>query len=216
MSDNVESAQKEAVLNLLIEVIAIFRDNKSFDPNNSVFGKIHNTRQSPGNPGMSYLFKNSALPPAEIVFSTTADPLDYSDERMTIPVVPRYFEILFADPILAINRSLIEKQLDLSGYWIDRDGVTQKSNDLGPGYAPQDRIHIYRYRANEHLNTRVPVDVELDYIDPERSDPSGVQELSRIVISHAYKNMTPEERKQKREEKEQRTRDLYRNPGVAQ
>ena len=73
---------------------------------------------------------------------------------------------------------------------------------------------MYRYRAKEHLTTRVPVDVELDYIDPERNDPSGVQELSRIVISRAYKNMMPEERMQKREEKEQRGRDLYGNSGT--
>jgi hypothetical protein len=210
MLENNTSPQQRAVLDLLDEAMMVLRDSKSFDQNSEAFGRIRDSRQSPGNPGISYSFENSSLPPARIVFSTTADPLDYSDDRMKVLVVPRYFEIFFTDSLPVVDRSLLEKRLDLSDYWIYH-GV-KRGNDMGPGFAPQNRIHAYRYRANNHANTSVPVDVELDYIDPERNDPDGAQELSRVVIERAYPTLTQEQRKQKREEKEQRAREFYSTP----
>lgn len=208
-----EVTQREALVNLLDEVMAVLRDNKPFDPGSAVFGKVASMETEPGYPGGVYSFRNEALRPARVVFSTAANPLDYSEDRMKVPVVPAYFEIFFRESLPVIDRSLLENRLDLADYWVDRDGV-KKGNDMGPAYAPQDRIHIYRYRAKGHLNTRVPVDVELDYIDPEHNDPSGKQELSRIVVERAYEILTREERKRKREEKEKRARDLYGNPGA--
>jgi hypothetical protein len=205
-----DTARKEALLKLLDEVMAVLRDDKPFNPNGAVFGKTMSIETDPGYPGGVYNLRIEALRPANIRFSTGADPLDYSEERMMVLVVPRYFEIFFTDSLPVVDRSLLEKRLDLSDYWIYH-GV-KRGNDMGPGFAPQDRIHAYRYRANNHASTRVPVDVELDYIDPERNDPDGAQELSRVVIERAYPTLTQEQRKQKREEKEQRARELYGTP----
>lgn len=196
-----DATQREAIFKLLDEAMVVLRDNKPFNPDSAVIGKIMLMETEHGYPGGIYYFRNEALHPARIVFSTGADPLDYSEDRMKAPVVPAHFEIFFTASLPIIDRSLLERRLDLSDYWIDH-GVKRQGNDMGRGYAPQNRIHAYRYRANNHANTRVPVDVELDYIDPEHDDPSSVQELSRIVIDRAYPILTPEQRKQKHEEKE--------------
>ena len=216
MHENVTKAQREAILTLLQEAMEVLRDNKSLDLNSGMFGIVRDTRRSPANPGASWSLEVEALPPAMVRFTTSADPLDYSKDRMKVPVVPTAFEILFTGSLVDVSRSLLEKRLDLADYWVDRETGERKDNDIGPLPVPQQRIHGYRYRAKEHLNTRVPVNVNLDYADPDASDPAGSPKLLHVTIKRAYEILTPEERKQKREEKEQRTRDLYRNPGVAQ
>lgn len=218
MHDEVDKYQREAVLNLFIEVMAILRDNNPFNPNDSVFGKTVSIETDPGYPGGIYTFKNIELPYSSVTFSTAADPRDYTADRMKVPVVPAAFEILFTGSLIEVSRSMLEKRLDLADYWIDRETGERKPNDMGAGYPPNVRIHRYRYRANDHANTRVPVNVQLDYADPDASAPLEAPQLLHVSIRRAYEILTPEQRKQKREEKEQRVRELYNSPskGAAQ
>lgn len=201
MHDNLAKIQQQAILTLLDEVMSVLRDNKPFNPNSPVLGKIESIANDPGYPGGVYIFDNDALPPARMTFSTGADPLDYTEDRMKVPVVPAAFEILFTGSLVEVDRLLLEKRLDLADYWIDSETGERKENDMGPGFLPQERIHRYRYRAKGHLNTRISVNVNLDYSDPDASDPTSIPKLLHASIKRAYQILTPEQRKQKREEK---------------
>ncbi|MDR3097596.1 MAG: hypothetical protein LBV73_11035, partial [Paraburkholderia sp.] len=138
---------------------------------------------------------------------------DYrSNVEYPVPVVPAAFTILFTDSLIEVNRHMLEERLDLADYWIDSETGERGGNDMGAGYPPHVRIHGYRYRAKDHANTRVPVDVNLDYSDPDSNHPGEPPQLLYVSIRRTYEILTPEQRKQKREEKEQRARDPYSNP----
>ncbi|QBR03164.1 hypothetical protein [Paraburkholderia pallida] len=212
MHSKARDPQVEAIANVLTGAMAIIRDDKPFNPDDSVFGQKIRTEKYPGYPGGVYLFTNKSLPQSRIIFSTAADPSDLSEDRMKVPVVPVAFEILFTGPLVEVNRYLLEERLDLANYWVDREGQKQQGNDMGPGFPPQERIHRYRYRANDHIGTRASVNVDLDYVDTDSDNPAEPPKLLHVIIERAYPLVTPEDRKRLHEEKEQRIRELYGKP----
>ncbi|WP_322056324.1 hypothetical protein [Paraburkholderia sp. J63] len=201
------------ILRILDEAMRILRDDVPFDPSRSAFGQVADTHSEPGSPGVQYTFKLATLPSADVQFSTVSDPMNYSDDRIKVKVVPKYFSITFDPSISGLDRILLEERLNLANYWVGEDGKKYDGNSLYP-MPPHERMHVYRYRANSVAEGRFPVNVEFIYFDPVKSDPSGISKLDSISIERAYPYVTPEQRKKKREEKEHRVRELYSTPGA--
>ncbi|WP_052409469.1 hypothetical protein [Paraburkholderia oxyphila] len=206
MYRTVSDVQRNIIFRMLDEVMAIMRDDKPFDPDDGTFGKIRNTRAQPGYPGMFYSFKNISIPPATIEFVTASNPLDYSEDRTSVPVVPIHFKLNFDPPIDNLTEDVLKKRLDLADYWIDRDGVRHEGNEMPPP-GPGLLLKPYRYRAKTQADSRFPVDVEIVFGLPTGDEPKS--QLFFLTIERAYALVTPEDRKRMREEKEQRVRELY-------
>lgn len=216
MADKVVKNQREAILAMMEKAMSILRDHKPFNPVDSEFGVVQPVEKTTDSTDERYMFRNSILKGVDIVFITSADPLDYSDDRGKTPIVPGGFDLQFASSPVRIDilPSLIKERLDLADYWIAGDGKKYDGNDLGSGAPPSPLLHRYRYRAKEHLDSRFPVDVELLYGDADPTDSTDTRVILHVTLSRAYPYLTPEMRKQKREEKEQRMHDLHSNPGA--
>lgn len=198
----------EAILSLLDEVMAIFRDDRLFNPQNPDFGQIRATEKLKRTVGVVYKYKNGVIRPLNLVLTEEADPLNYSEDRSMVPVVPSNFFLDFAVPVQGFTWTEIQKRLDLADYWIDTNGGKQEGNCF-PASPPNEWITICRYRANARAHSRFPVNVTLGFFGPRKD---GAYDLDRVTISRAYPYLTPEMRKQKREEEKQGARDLYTNP----
>ncbi|MDR3097006.1 MAG: hypothetical protein LBV73_08020 [Paraburkholderia sp.] len=214
MDRTVTDVQRNAIFRMLDEVMAILRDDKPFNPNSEIFGRIRLTETEPGYPGVDYSFKNISIPPATIEFQTASNPLDYSEDRMKVPVVPKHFQLDFDPSIYGITQDMLKQRLDLADCWVDRDGTKHDGNRRPPP-GPGLLLQPYRYRANAHANSRFPVDVEIVYGIPTGDEPKDKLVLMFINIERVYPLALPEDREKMREEKEQRTRNLYGNSGVA-
>ncbi|MFD1560800.1 hypothetical protein ACFSHT_35015 [Paraburkholderia silviterrae] len=209
MNRTVTDVQRHTIFRMLDEVMVIMRDDKPFNPDSGVFGRVDSTHTLPGYPGARYSFDHADLPTATIELVTASNPLDYSEDRMTVPVVPTYFKLDFSPSIYGITEDMLKKRLDLADYWIDRDGVRQEGNETPPP-GPGLLLKPYRYRAKAHADSRFPVDVEIVYGLPTGDEPKS--QLFFLTIERAYALVTPEDRKRMREEKEQRVRELYGKP----
>lgn len=212
MTENSSGKKHEAILSLLGEIMAILRDGKPFNPESPIFGTIGSTDEGPENTGHVYRYKNEAIPPSKIVITTEADPWDYSEDRSNVPVVPFYFLLRFYEPVPGFALTEIQNRLDLASYRIDVNGEKQEGNCF-PATPPNAWVTICRYRANAHADSRFPVNVELGFFGPRKDGPPGEYDLDEVTIFRAYPYLTPETRKQKREEKERRERDPYGNLG---
>ncbi|WP_322048847.1 hypothetical protein [Paraburkholderia sp. J67] len=182
MHDDTLDVQQHAIVNVLVEAMAILREDNPFNSKIQAFGELSSTETDPDYPGSVYLYTNRTFPEARITLSTATDPRDDSKDRMRVQVIPATFEILFTGELLEVSRPLLVKHLDLADYWVDRDGKPRPGNDLGPGFPPLERVHQYRYRANDPKGTGLLVDVDLDYADPDSSDTDGRQKLLHVRI----------------------------------
>ena len=210
MSDDITPSQERALLRLLDKVMEVMRDDRPFNPDDPAFGTLASSEfHMPEGGGKQYVFTNRAFPEVRMSLSTRPDPLDYSDDRLEVRVVPVSFELWFHDALAGVSRRVLEQRLDLAAYWIDSDGIRNKKNDMGPGPPPANLLHSYRYRANAGEIGRFPVDVELFFLDPAPNDPSGKVRLDAITISRDYPYLTPAMRKKKREEQNQKKPQTY-------
>jgi hypothetical protein len=194
--------QREVILDLLDKGMAILREDKTVDFSSTDFGKLHKTIDDSDDPGKVYKYRSAELPDVDVVLATISDPLDYSEDRMRVAPVPTIFELNFMSSRVRIDiePSLIKRRLDLADYRINFDGTRIAGNDLGAGVPPAPLLHTYRYRANERPDSRFPVNVELGYGDADPADPTDTRILNRITIRRDYPYLTPEMRKQRREE----------------
>jgi hypothetical protein len=208
MHEPARDKRHEAILALLDEVMVIMRNGKPFNPENPIFGQIQNTVQLKRTVGMGYEYKNDTIKAMTLAMTIEADPLNYEDDRKSVPVVPSNFFLDFAVAVRGFTWTEIQKRLDLADYWIDSGGKKEEGNCF-PASPPNEWITICRYRANVRADSRFPVDVELGFFGPRKE---GTYDLDRVTIRRSYPYLTPDIRKQKREEKEQHARDLYGNP----
>ncbi|WP_052409692.1 hypothetical protein [Paraburkholderia oxyphila] len=213
MDKPIANSQIETIMSMLEEAMIILRDDKQRPKNDLVFGNIRKIQKSVfSDYGDEYSFDNDKIPLADITFHTVDDPLNYSDDRSSVALVPSDFTLRFYRSIAGITPEMIAKRLDLADYWIDPDGQ-RTPNHMNIRVPPNLAQHSYRYRANAHANSRFPVDVEVFYIDSSLDAPQGsLAKLDRIKIRRAYPLVTAEDRERMREEKEQRIRELYGKP----
>ncbi|CAM2156366.1 MULTISPECIES: hypothetical protein [Paraburkholderia] len=211
MADQVTDTQRVAIVNALREAMLVLRDDKPLDVNNPAFGKIHQSTKSVFSDfGEVYSFHNNEMPEASIKLRTVDDPLDYTDDRSMLKIVPSEFRLTFYVAVRGISISVLKQELDLADYWVSSDGSRSKDNDMGPPLAETPGQHRYRFRANAHSDSRFPVDVELTYFEPGSDAPVGTQpSLWLVRIARAYPLLTPEMRKQKREEERLKKRNDY-------
>ncbi|WP_321893611.1 hypothetical protein [Paraburkholderia tropica] len=211
MANTIVQNRKAAIFDMLDKGMGIMREDKAVNLSDPIFGKLHLTNGDAGDPRKEYVYRTSELPGVDVILAVGDDPLNYSDDRMKVAIVPRVFELNFISSNVRIDMepSLIKTQLDLSDYRIDFDGSRTYGNDLGAGLPQYPLLHRYRYRANESAYSRFPVDVELTYGDADPTDPNSRRILMSIHISRAYPYLTPEMRKQKREEERLKKREKY-------
>jgi hypothetical protein len=201
MDDLIPTEQRSAIMNVLQEAMLILRDKKPFNTENSAFGKLSLTEAQYKQPGHIYHYTNTQIPEGTVTLSTFDDPLDYSDDRSKVAIVPSNFELNFYVTVHGITPLMLKEQLDLADYWIDGDGEKHQYNDMGPGTLPMPGLHRYRYRANARSDSQFPVDVELSYGEGSPNAPSGtLPSLGIVDIRRAYPYVTPQMRRQKREE----------------
>lgn len=211
MAEHNTEKRHEAILLLLGEVMGILRDGKTFNPENPIFGAIDSTDEGPENTGRVYRYRNAVIPQSKMGMTTEADPGNYSEDRSGVPVVPSHFSLRFYEPVQGFTWTEIQGRLDLANYWVDITGGRQERNCF-PATLPNAWVTICRYRANAQADSRFPANVELGFFGPRKDGPPGEYDLDEVTIFRAYLYLTPETRKQKREEKERRVRDLYGNP----
>ncbi|OMG72742.1 hypothetical protein [Burkholderia ubonensis] len=199
--------QRAMVRSILKEAMAILRDDKPFDPLNTIFGRIIDKSPHARSEGQRYLYATRVLPSTTVIFSTFDDPDDYSDDRSKVKVVPTGL-ILRLSPMLAdMPHKEIESLLQLDNYWIDSDGNRHHENEI-PGRHPQTpNLQSFRYRNKDTPGSKFPINVTLFYANP--LDGSFPPMLAEIAIRRAYKILTPEERKQRRLEERQAKRQKY-------
>lgn len=203
MREQATNSRHEAILALLDEVMAILRDGKPFNAQSPIFGQIQAAEKLKRTVGLGYEYKNNTIQAMTLAMTTEADPLNYAEDRASVPIVPSNFFIDFAVPVQGFTWAEIQKRLDLADYWVDTNGGKQEGNCF-PASPPNEWITICRYRANAHADSRFPVDVELGFFGPRTE---GAYDLDRITINRAYPYLTPEMRKQKREERVKRIRE---------
>ena len=209
MHEQTMDKRRVAVLTLLDDVMAIMREDKPFNPESATFGKIENTKNLKRTVGVTYEYKNTIIQAMTLAMTTEANPLNYVEDRMRVSTVPSIFALDFSVPIHGINWTEIQERLDLANYWVDTDGDKHEGNCF-PASPPNEWVTICRYRANEPVGSRFPVNVELGFFGPRKD---GTYDLDRVIIRRAYPYLTPELRKQKREEQERRAHELYGNSG---
>ncbi|CAG9269532.1 hypothetical protein [Paraburkholderia unamae] len=197
-------------MDTLKEAMLILRDDKPFRGRDAEFGKIRlvdKYRQS--GIGEEYSFDNSTIPSSDITIRITDDPLDYSEDRSRVAIVPSTFRLYFYAAVRGITPSILRKQLDLADYWIKDDGSRSEGNEMGPVPSPF-KTRNYRFRANERADSRFQVDVDVSYVEPPDNAPAGTQPtLWMVDITRAYPYLTPEMRKKKREEEQFKKREKY-------
>lgn len=214
MDNHLTAAQLNKIMTVLQEVMLILRDNRPLT-RNVVLGKIRWVKKSPFSEfGNVYSFDNDSIPEAEIKLRTTDDPLDLSDDRSHVALVPSNFELYFYETVRGITPSMLKEQLDLAGYWIDGDGEQHDYNEMGPGIPPMTALRTYRYRANAQPDSKFPVDVEISFNDaPPDAPPGTLPGLWIVDIHRAYPQLTAELRKKKRLEAAARAQAGYGQSG---
>ncbi|KVN27094.1 hypothetical protein WT11_29790 [Burkholderia stagnalis] len=204
---NQADEQREMVRNILKSVMEILRDDKPFDPESTVFGRMYAAKPHPPAEGKLYRYANLVLPNSRIEFSTSDDPKDYSADRSKVKIVPAGVMIRLSPMLADLPNTEIKELLQLEDYWVDSNGNRHYENEI-PGRHPQTpNLQNFRYRNKDIPGSKYPIDVELFYANP--LDGSFPPKLSKIAISRAYKILTPEERKQRRLEERQAKRQKY-------
>ncbi|MBN3853295.1 hypothetical protein G3N59_07900 [Paraburkholderia sp. Ac-20340] len=211
MANQNSEGKINAIMTVLRNAMLLVRDNAPLNLESSDFGSIQSVEKSPFSEfGSAYTFRNKLTPESDIKIITMDDPLNYSDDRSRVAIVPSSFELNFYVVVRDITPSMLKEQLDLADYWIDADGEIHNYNDMGPGISPMPKLHLYLYRANMRTTSQFPVDVELSYGDGTSEESSGTKpSLWTVNIRRAYPYLTPAMRKQKREEAAARANAAY-------
>jgi hypothetical protein len=200
------NAQKKNLFVLLDCAMKIFLGDSLFVYDDVSFGDLKDTFSMPGAYWKQYSYHSNALPMIDIQVETEPDPMNFSDDWASVPVVPVSFYLQFYSSVYGVDRRELEGHLALEAYWIDGEGGRHEGNSL-PSFPPLLRQHVYRYRAKEQAASRFPVDVEFFYFEPKDGDENREPRLDAIKITRSYPYITPEMRKKKREEEQQKTRD---------
>ncbi|WP_179296833.1 hypothetical protein [Burkholderia ubonensis] len=199
--------QRAMMRNILKTAMAILRDDKSFDPSDTVFGRIIDTESHYRSEGHRYLYASPISHSTTIAFSTFDDPEDYSADRSKVKIVPTGMVMRLRSMLAGISHTEVESLLQLDDYWIGPDNERISGNELIPRSPQTPNQQEFHYRAKTISTSKFPVDVELFYANPV--DGSFPPELAEIQIRRAYKILTPEERKQPRLEERQAKRQKY-------
>ncbi|WP_241239220.1 hypothetical protein [Burkholderia stagnalis] len=204
---NQADEQRAMVRSMLKEAIAILRDDKPFDPEHSVFGRMYAAKPHLPAEGKLYRYANNTLPNARIEVSTGDDPDDFNDDRSKVKIVPGGVTIRL-DPLLAgLSDVEIKSLLQLEDYWVDADGKREYGNEIKIRTPDAPNEQTFRYRSKDIPGSKFPVNVNLAFANPlDRSFP---QMLAEVRLSRAYRILTPEEREQRRREQQQAKRQKY-------
>lgn len=200
--------QKREIISVLKRAMAILRDDRPFSPRDSAFGQLISADKVKDSTAGEYVYNNRNLPESRLSVVEVSDPLDYSEDRAKVRVVPGSFQLYFYGAVSGVSRFALKSELDLADYWVDYDNQRHEGNDIGAGIPPAVRLHRYEYRANPQPTSRFPVNVTIFFFDPLADDSSG-QALNLIRIERAYPILTPQERKQKREQQNHEKREKY-------
>ncbi|WP_155713696.1 hypothetical protein [Burkholderia stagnalis] len=205
--DMTADEQRVMVRNILREAMAILRDDKPFDPLDTIFGRIIDKAPHARSEGQRYLYASLVSPSTTVIFSTFDDPEDYSADRSKVKIVPTGFILRLSPMLIDIPHTEIESLLQLDNYWVDSDGKRHYENEM-PGRHPQTpNLQSFRYRNKDTPGSKFSINVTLFYANP--LDGSFPPMLAEITISRAYKILTPEERKQRRLEQQQAKQQKY-------
>ncbi|AYZ64365.1 hypothetical protein EGY31_09740 [Burkholderia multivorans] len=199
--------QRVMVHNILKTAMEILRDDKPFDPSNTVFGRIIDTEPHYRSKGLRYLYATLVSPSTTVAFSTFDDPENYSADRSKVKIVPTGLVMRLSPMLAGMPHTEIELLLQLDNYWVDSNGKRHYENEIPGRYPQTPNLQNFRYRAKDIPGSKFSVNVELFYANPV--DGSFPPKLSEITITRAYKILTPEERKQRRLEERQAKRQKY-------
>ncbi|WP_143752741.1 hypothetical protein, partial [Burkholderia ubonensis] len=199
--------QRAMVRSILKTVMAILRDDKPFDPGNTVLGRVYAAKPHLPAEGKLYRYVNPVLPDTRIEFSTGDDPEDFSADRSRVKIVPAGVTIRLSPLLADLPDTEIKALLQLEDYWVNSHGERRYGNEMIGRTPDAPNAQTFRYRAKDVPGSKFPVDVELFYANP--LDGSFPQMLGEIRISRTYKILTPEERKQRRLEERQAKRQKY-------
>ncbi|AOJ64931.1 hypothetical protein WJ32_20485 [Burkholderia ubonensis] len=199
--------QRAMVRSILKTAMAILRDDKSFDPGNTVLGRVYAAKPHLPAEGKLYRYVNPVLPDTRIEFSTGDDPEDFSADRSKVKIVPAGVTIRLSPMLADLPETEIKDILQLEDYWVDSDGKREYGNEMMVRAPDMPNLQSFRYRSKDIPGSKFPVNVELFYANP--LDGSFPPMLTEIEISRAYKILTPAERKQRRLEERQEKRQKY-------
>ncbi|PAJ76883.1 hypothetical protein [Burkholderia ubonensis] len=204
---NQANDQREMVRNILKTAMAILRDDKPFDPSNTVFGRIIDTEPHYRSKGLRYLYATRVSPSTTVAFSTFDDPENYSADRSKVKIVPTGLVMRLSPMLAGLPDMEIKYLLQLEDYWVDSDGNREYGNEMMVRAPDMPNLQSFRYRSKDIPGSKFPVNVELFYANPV--DGSFPPKLSEITITRDYKILTPEERKQRRLEERRAKRQKY-------
>ncbi|MET1536900.1 hypothetical protein, partial [Burkholderia sola] len=199
--------QRAMVYRILKEAMAILRDDKPFNPSETIFGRVVDTESHARSEGRRYLYASRVSPSTTVAFSTFDDPDDYSADRSKVKIVPTGMIFRLSPMIAGLPDTEIKVLLQLADYWVNSDGNREYGNEMMGRTPDAPNLQVFRYRSKDIPGRKFPVDVELYYANP--LDGSFHQKLSKIEMRRAYKILTPEERKQRRLEQQQTKRKKY-------
>ncbi|WP_232457558.1 hypothetical protein, partial [Burkholderia ubonensis] len=199
--------RRAMVRSILKAAMAILRDDKPFDPGNTVLGRVYAAKPHLPAEGKLYRYVNPVLPDTRIEFSTGDDPEDFSADRSKVKIVPAGVTIRLSPMLAGLPDTEIKELLQLDDYWVDSNGNRHYENEI-PGRHPQTpNLQSFRYRNKDTPGSKFPINVTLFYANP--LDGSFSPMLAEIAIRRAYKILTPAERKQRRLEERQAKRQKY-------
>ncbi|WP_321955061.1 hypothetical protein [Paraburkholderia bannensis] len=195
-------SEKNSLLNAIEEAMNILREDEGEYESNSAFGVLARRRNKcdPEN-CEEFIFKNKDIPDSDIWMETRNDPLNLSEDRVSVPPVPYEFVLRFVSSFSGISIDEIKQTIQVEDYWVTTRGEKKASPPDGISLSPTGSVFSYRYRAKETPLSRFPVDVVVTYLGPSRTAPPGsARRLESIYLSRDYPYLTPEMRKKKREE----------------
>ncbi|WP_075122850.1 hypothetical protein [Burkholderia paludis] len=204
---NQADEQRQMVRSILKAAMEILRDDKPFDPSDSIFGRIVDTDRHYRSRGLRYLYASRVSPSTTVSFSTFDDPGDYTADRSKVKIVPTGFVMRLSPMLADLRNTEIKTLLQLDDYWIDSDGNRVYGNEMPSRTPDTPNLQSFRYRSKDIPGSQFPVDVELFYANPLNG--SSPPKLSEITIHRAYKILTPEEREQRHLEQQQAKRLKY-------
>ncbi|NHV26353.1 hypothetical protein [Burkholderia sp. D-99] len=204
---NQADEQRQMVRSILKTAMEILRDDKPFDPSDSIFGRIIDTDRHYRSKGLRYLYASRVSTATTISFSTFDNPEDYTADRSKMKIVPTAFVMRLSPMLVGLPSTEIKALLQLEGYWVDSDGNREYGNEIMVRTPDMPNLQSFRYRSKDIPGGKFTIDVELLYANP--LDGSFPPKLSEITILRAYKILTPEEREQRRLEQQQAKRLKY-------
>ncbi|WP_244122265.1 hypothetical protein [Burkholderia latens] len=199
--------QRAMVYRILMDAMAILRDDKPFNPSETIFGRIVDTESHARSEGRRYLYASRLSPSTTVSFSTFDDPDDYSADRSKVKIVPTGFILQLSPMIAGLPDTEIKALLQLEDYWVDSNGNREYGNEMMVRDPKMPNLQSFRYRAKDTPGSKFPVNVSLFYANP--LDGSFPQMLGEVTIRRVYTILTPEERKQRRLEQQQAKRKKY-------